>query len=249
MFSALKKVGILCLFPLFGFAEQRWIPLCIEGAIAPFSGKQCRKEVSFETTYPIHVECSYPIFSGKGTLIAEVNKQLKTEAEGRFNYFIQEEISTEEAWDDDCTLSYELFPVYQAPNLISIYGCDFHGRGSHGCTYYEGKTFWQREDSIVNLVLDDLFVKGSGYRQFLLQYCENHFKVSGYGYYSSRSELPPELSFSDLDIFIPTDKGLMIVFRAYTVGGWADGPDTVLIPYTELKNFIDPLGPLKGMFE
>lgn len=37
----------------------------------------------------------------------------------------------------------------------------------------------------------------------------------------------------------------MIIFRAYTVGGLADGPDTVIIPYYALKNFIDAQGPLK----
>jgi hypothetical protein len=38
-----------------------------------------------------------------------------------------------------------------------------------------------------------------------------------------------------------------MIFRAYTVGGWADGPDTVLIPYIKLKEFIDPFGPLKEL--
>ncbi len=240
---------ILCLLPLMGFAEQEGVPLCFEGIVSSRDCERHRKEASFETTGPVHVECSYPVFSGKGILIEQVNRQLKTEVEGRFNCFIQGEMCTEEVWEDGCTLSYELFPIYQAPNLISIYGCDFQGRGCHGCTYYEGKTFWQRGGSVVKLVLDDLFIKESGYRRFLIQYCENYFKSSGYGYYSSRSELLPELSPGDLDIFVPTDKELMIIFRAYTVGGWADGPDIVLIPYAELKKFIDPFGPLKGIYE
>src|SRR5579862_899149 len=247
-FDVLKMFFVICFLPLVGFAEQNGIFSYFE-EINSRSFKQSRKEVSFETTGPVHIEYSYPIFSGSGTLIKQVNIQVKAEVENRFNCYIQAEILTEEMWEDGCTLSYELFPVYQAPNLISIYGCDFQGRGCHGCTYYEGKSFWQKGDMVVKLVLDDLFVKGSEYRPFLLQYCENYFKASGYGYYSSRSELLPELIPSDLDIFIPTDKGLMIVFRAYTVGGWADEPDAVLIPYAEIKKFIDPFGPLKDVFE
>lgn len=241
---------LLYLFPLTCFSEQGWTLLGFEVMFNSSNYEQRWKEISFVTTVPVHVECSYPILSGKGPLVEYVNKELKMEAEDRFDCFVKEEIFSEEAWDEGFTLSYELLPAYQAPNLISIYGYDFQGRGGvHGCTYYEGKTFWQKGDSFVKLVLDDLFIKGSEHRQFLLRYCENYFKASGYGYYSSLSEFPPKLSSNDLDIFVLTNKGLMIVFRAYTVGGWADGPDTVLIPYMDLKQFIDPNGPLQAMLE
>ena len=248
MCNSLKFFLILCLLPLLSFAEQEGILSYFEGTVSSDSCKRNRKEISFETTGPVHIECSYPVFLGKGILIERVNQKLKTEAGDRFDRFIQEEISSKEVWEDGCTLIYGLFPVYQAHNLISTYGCNFQGRGIHGCTYYEGKTFWQRGDSVVEPALDDLFVKGTEYRQFLLQYSENYFKDAGYGYYSSRTEFLPELIESDLDIFVLTNKGLMIIFRAYTVGGWADGPDTVLIPYAKLKKIIDPTGPLKEFF-
>lgn len=247
--SALKIVGFLWLLPLTGFAEQDRTPSSLEEMINSFNCERCRKEISFKTNVPVDVECAYPVFSGKGAFVEYVNKQLKKDAEDRFVDFICGEISAEDVWDEGYALSYDLSPVYQTSNLVSVFGCNFQGRGGHGCSYYEGKTFWQRENSISELVLDDLFLKGSGHREFLLQYCENNFKASGYGYYSSRAEFPPELSPSDLDIFVLTDEGLMIVFRAYTVGGWADGPDTVLIPYTKLQKFIRPHGPLKAMLK
>ncbi len=240
-FSALKMFWTLCLLPLACFAEQEWVPSDLE----ILDCERKKHEVFLETTCPVHVECSYPIFSGQGVLKEYVNQQLQTVAEERFNCFVQEEVASEEIWDDECTISYDLFPVYQSPSLISVFGSNFQGKGSHGCTYYEGNNFWQKGDRVVKLILDDLFVRGSGYRPFLLQCCENYFKASGYGYYSSLPESPPQLESQDLDIFILTSKGLMIVFRAYRVGGWADGPDTVLIPYEKLKQFIDPLGPLK----
>jgi hypothetical protein len=231
-----------CFVVLAGFTGHEWI----DQASSP-GYELCRREISFNTTIPVQIECSYPIFHGHGTLIDAVNLQIKTEAEGRFASFFKEAISEDDLWEDECMLSYALAPVYQTPHLISIFGCAFQGRGSHGCTYYEGLTFWQNGESVVRLGLDDLFIKRGGYRQFLLQYCENEFKASGYGYYSSRPELPPELSPSDLDACVLTNKGLRMIFRAYTVGGWADGPDTVLIPYIKLKEFIDPFGPLKEL--
>ena len=248
MNGLLKVFGILYFLPILSFAEQDGILPYFEGELSLHSCERKMKEVSFETIGPVHIECSYPVFLGKEAFIEQVNQKLKTEAEDHFDRFIQGEISSKEIWEDGCTLSYELFPVYRASNLISACGCNFQGRGIHGCTYYEGKTFWQKGDFIVELVLDDLFVKGTGYRRFLFQYCENYFKATGYGYYSSRRDLLPELKQNDLDIFVLTDNGLMIIFKAYTVGGWADGPDTVLIPYGKLKKFIDLNGPLKEFF-
>ena len=249
MCNLLKFLWILYLLPLLSFAGQGGILSYFEENLSFHSCERKMKEISFEATGPVHVESFYPVLPGEGVLIGHVNQKLKTEAEDHFDRSIQAEISSKEVWEDGCSLSYGLFPVYQSLNLISVYGCNFQGRGVHGCTHYEGKTFWQRGASVVELSLDDLFVKGAGYCQFLLQYCESYFKGSGYGYYSSRAELLPELVESDLDIFVLTDRGLLIIFRAYTVGGWADGPDTVLIPYRKLKKFINPLGVLKEVFD
>lgn len=199
------------------------------------------------TTVPVHIECTYPILSANGILINHVNRQLNNEAESHFNRYVREEIFAEEIWEERCILGCEFFLIYQTSNLISILGCDSQIRDCRGCTYYQGKTFWQKEDSVNELILDDLFIKDSSYREFLLQYCENYFKNMSYGYYSSRKELPPELKIDDLDIFFPTDKALMIIFRSYTVSGWADGPDVILIPYAKLKQFINPFGPLKEL--
>lgn len=241
--GVLKLFWVICLIPLTGFAEQKWASF--EEMMNSSSYEKVTKEISFETRGPVQVSCSYPILFGKGELVEYVNQDLKVKAENQFDKFVEDEKLSDEEWEDECSLSYALFPAYQVSNLISIGGCWSYIRNSHSSTSYEGKNYWRRGDSIIKLFLDDLFIKGSGYRSFMLQYCENYFKSSGYGYYSSLPEFPPQLESHDLDIFVLTDKGLMIIFRAYRVGGSADGPDTVLIPYAELKEFIDPLGPLK----
>jgi hypothetical protein len=232
----------LCLIPLICFAQQESTLIGFDENSASY--ERVTKEISVETTCPVQIERSYPVFFGEGLLIEHVNQELKTEVEKRFDNFVKDEKFSDEVREEECLLSYQLSPVYQAPNLISIFGCESHIRSGRGCSYYEGKNYWHRGGSIVKLVLDDLFIKGSEYHPFLLRYCENYFKSVGYGYYSSLKEFLPELDPNDLEIFVLTDEGLKIVFRAYRVGGWADGPDVVLIPYTELKEFIDPLGPL-----
>jgi len=244
IFMGLWRLGVVIWFlPLFGFT----LPGC-EGSIDANRYEQRSKEISFITTAPIHVHCSYPVFSGAGSLSKYANQYLRGETENRFNCLVREEIFSEEIYDEECVLSHGFVPVYQGNDLISSWGVQSELRWSHGCSYYEGKNFWQKGDSIIELVLDDLFVKGKSHRKFLLQYCEDFFKSSGYGYYSSLPEYPPELDHSDLDIFLITDKGLVIVFRAYRVGGWADGPDTVLISYAKIKEYVDLEGPLKAFF-
>jgi hypothetical protein len=39
-------------------------------------------------------------------------------------------------------------------------------------------------------------------------------------------------------------EGILVIFNAYQVACYAAGPQTVKIPYSELKDFINPKGPL-----
>lgn len=73
----------------------------------------------------------------------------------------------------------------------------------------------------------------------MLRYCEFFFKSRGYGYYSSIPELQIKLGAHDLETFVLTDEGVVIVFQHYRVAGLGDEPDVVLIPYVELRELID----------
>ena len=238
---------LLFLIPIFLFSGDSWIFWGLDEAIDRFDCEQRSMEITFETEQLVTVTSTYPILSEKGALVDYVNERLEYDAENWFDRLVREEKNSKEIWDEDYGVSYALFPVYVKPTLISIFGCENQGRGAHGCSDYEGKTFWRNGDSILEVTLDDLFIKESGYRLFILQYCENALKTSGYGYYSYRKEFLPELSLNDFDVFVLTERGVMIVFSAYKVGGWGDGPDTLEIPYSDLKKFIDPQGPLKSV--
>lgn len=53
----------------------------------------------------------------------------------------------------------------------------------------------------------------------------------------------------DLDAFLLTEKGLLLIFQHYVVDGWNDDPITLLIPYTALTPFMDPDGPIPLFLE
>ena len=151
-------------------------------------------------------------------------------------------------YDNDfggCSLYYQLLPVCCLPNLMSFYGAESQHRACpHGWTHFKGRNFWQNGSSIYEITLKDLFWDGLDWSSVLLEYCDTYFRTTKYGYYAD-NDFTPELLPSDLDIFVVTEKGLVIIFSSYRVNGWADGPDMVLIPYNVIMKYIDPRGPLK----
>jgi hypothetical protein len=89
MFSAMQWIGIFLFFlPLFGFCADHefTLPGC-KGSVDASCYEQRRKEISFITTAPIHVCCSYPVFSGAGSLVKYANQHLRRKAENCFNCY------------------------------------------------------------------------------------------------------------------------------------------------------------------
>lgn len=243
---------LILFFPLQVFSENGSLQKVLEDSVDHVYWEEHSVKTEFETTVEVSAECSYPYFCGNSSLINYVNKNVEFTATGLFRNFVEYEKTSSEEYDKGfggCFFECRFVPVCCFRNLISIYGFESQTRACpHGWTRYKGKNFWQKEREVVELSLEDLFVKDSNWREFIINYCENYFKSVRYGYYAIEYGFEPELEANDLRIFLLTKKGLMIIFESYKVGGWADGPDMVIIPYQKIKNFIDPNGPLRGFF-
>ena len=101
------------------------------------------------------------------------------------------------------------------------------------------------------LKLADVFKPGTRYLQALSAYCikelKKQSKVQG-------SSLPDDMiqsgagpKVNNYKSWVITKKGLEITFDSYQVGPYAAGPQSVLVPYSELKELINPDG-LLGVF-
>jgi hypothetical protein len=129
---------------------------------------------------------SYPHLPETSLLERYVNEVVQKEAHELYDTFVQE-MSTpqEELWEEDGderTLRYDLSLVHSTPDLMSFYGSKYQYRGgAHSSVRYITKTFWQQNDTVRELSLDDLFLPG--YREWLFQYCEDYFKSNRCGYY------------------------------------------------------------------
>lgn len=99
--------------------------------------------------------------------------------------------------------------------------------------------------------ISDIFEKNSNYLQFLSEYCFKELKkkaaandLSDIDYLIKDGTTPEASKFR---VFNFDDKGITITFNPYSVGPWIWGIQSVSIPYKELKNYIDPNGPLGEM--
>ena len=234
------------------FQLLAWTPLEYQDLIDSIECEQVTFETAFDTNVHVEAEISYPRLPGRDRFIQHVNQALKKDAHFRFDQYVQEmRLPLEDVWEDDDLnpeFQYSLYPIYCTSNLISTCGYEYRYRHlPHGSWRPIGRTFWQRDNSVLELTLDDLFLSKSGYQQFLTQYCEDYFRAHKYGYYAYEDPEWPKLEFSDLNTFVLLKKGLLIIFRMYCVDGLNDGPNTFLIPYPILKPFANPDGPIPGL--
>lgn len=208
-------------------------------------------------------ESAYPQFESNDELFQTINQKLSDNAKKRLREFIskvlQEEESLEEfdqeAQDidfDKRELEYKITPIYASDRLVSIFGeLDYYAGLPHGSTHYYGYNYWREGQQIHELTLESLFDPEKDYGNFLIEYCMSTLKRDHVGYCSSNSEgdIPIEIELKDLNIFTLSENGLTITFQPYHVGGWADGPYFVTIPFQTLKHLIKPNGPLSEFVE
>ncbi|OHE77721.1 MAG: hypothetical protein A3F67_12125, partial [Verrucomicrobia bacterium RIFCSPHIGHO2_12_FULL_41_10] len=210
------------------FLAQTLTILLHFGTGDPLYSIDCEKEL-FETAFDtnVHVEASisYPRVAEISPLARYVNEAVRKEAHKLHDAFMQEmSAPQEELWEeygDERTLRYNLSLVHSNPDLMSFYGSKYQYRGGvHGSVRYITKTFCQQDGTIQELSLDDLFLPG--YREWLFQYCEDYFKSNRCGYYDDDDHSWVGFNPKDLDAFLLTEKGLLLLFQNYVVSGYDD---------------------------
>ena len=124
-------------------------------------------------------------------------------------------------------------------------------------SYYQGAAHPNSYTEVVNydlkngkqLKLADLFKPGSKFLQALSSYCIADLKKQqagekGKALLDSEIENGAGPSAKNYQSWKITRKGLGINFDAYQVGPYAAGPQYVVVPYANLKDVINPDGPI-----
>lgn len=130
-------------------------------------------------------------------------------------------------------MNYHLRTVLYSDNIVSLMGEVFvYDHLPHGWIRYEGKTYVKTNEAFKEITLDDLFPQASQ-KEFLRSYCENFFKNNqDFNYLTD--EATWQLNQELINVFVVDHESLIIIFQPYAVGGFADGPYTVTIPFSEL---------------
>jgi len=158
-----------------------------------------------------------------------------------------EEPRPEGSMGSDLNVSYEV--ALAQDDLISV--------GFSIGSYYQGAAHPNTVSDVVNydlkngklLKLADLFKPGAKYLQAIANYCIADLKKQG----KDKGLLDEEIqngaapNAKNYQSWTITKKGLGISFDAYQVGPYAAGPQYVLVPYSSLKDLINPEGPV-GQF-
>ncbi len=95
-----------------------------------------------------------------------------------------------------------------------------------------------------DITLSELFLPNSSYLETIAAFCVAQLKSRDIGFDSSITQGadPTPDNYRNWNI---TNDGLLITFDEYQVTAYAAGPQTVVVPYSELKALIDPQGPLR----
>lgn len=132
-------------------------------------------------------------------------------------------------------MNYHLRAILFSDNVVSLMGDVFvFAHLPHGWTHYEGKTYVKTNGSFIEIALNDLFPQPSQ-MEFLRSYCENFFKGHrDCSYFRGTDPLYGHLDHELIKTFVVDHESLILVFQPYSVGGLADVPLIVKIPFTEL---------------
>ena len=226
-------------------------PIAFTGDVdlAPKQIKENNKKLMYEidARYPQLAGGSNPNFEkfnqvARGFVakkVAEFKKDMAPEED--------EEPRPEGSMGSDLNVSYEV--ALAQDDLISI----SYSVGS----YYQGAAHPNTFSEVVNydlkngrqLKLADLFKPGAKYLQAIANYCIADLKkqAKDKGLLEDEIQNGAAANAKNYRSWTITRKGLGINFDAYQVGPYAAGPQYVLVPYSSLKELINPEGPV-GQF-
>lgn len=145
-------------------------------------------------------------------------------------------ILTESALDEGpFQMNYHLRAILFSENIVSFMGDVFvFAHLPHGWTRYEGKTYVKTNGSFKEISLNDLFPEPSQ-KEFLRSYYDNFFKChDDCSRFLEADPLRDHLDQELIKTFVVDHESLILIFQPYLVGGLADVPITVKIPFNEL---------------
>ncbi|HKU74311.1 MAG TPA: DUF3298 and DUF4163 domain-containing protein [Pyrinomonadaceae bacterium] len=174
--------------------------------------------------------------------VAEFKKEMAPEAGENI-----EETRPADSMGSDLTIGYTV--VLAQDDLVSIdFDVSTYSQGAaHPNSHSETLNYDLKNGRVLKLA--DLFKPGTKYLQAIANYCIADLKkrAATNGLTPEEIEKGAAAKANNYLGWTITKKGLGIDFYPYQVGPYAAGPQFVLVPYSDLKDIINPEGPI-GQF-
>ena len=160
-----------------------------------------------------------------------------------------EEPPPEGSMGSDLSISYEVLLAQDDLVSIEFDVASYYQGAAHPNSYSEVVNFDLKNGKL--LKLSDLFKPGAKFLPALANYCiadlKKQSKEKNLGLLDDQIDEGARARTENYKSWKITRKGLDITFDAYQVGPYAAGPQSVLVPYSTLKDLVNPDGPI-GQF-
>jgi len=209
--------------------------------------KESNKKLMYE------IAAQYPQISGGNNPNFEKFNQVARSSVTKLVADFKKEMAPQEGEDQprpegsmgsDLTVSYDL--ALAQDDLVSLeleVGSYYQG-AAHPNSYTDVINFDLKNGKL--LKLSDLFKPGAKYLQAIATYCIADLKKQAKekGLLDEEIEKGAAANAKNYQSWTITKRGLGINFDSYQVGPYAAGPQFVTVPYSTLKDLINPEGPI-----
>lgn len=190
------------------------------------------------------VKGTYPVFLNTAPGWQALNGLLLAQVQAAQQRFLKDTAGTPlNVPGTKLTQWYNIGVAYAGGDLASLLTMEFADTGgAHPNTVYTSANYQVTENAPQLLGLNDLFTPESGYLnaifQMVLTDLNRQKKANG--------GIPVWDTFSvkDLNVYTLSPVSITFVFSPYVAGPYAEGTYYVVIPYTQLTQYINPKGPL-----
>lgn len=143
----------------------------------------------------------------------------------------------------NCSLEGDYKIVYQNPNIISV---AFDGSsdlaGAHPGPLSHALLVSPKLGKAIKI--SECFKAGTPWLKTISTYCHKALvKEIGESEWVTKGSAPTAANYEQI---LPVKDGLRVIFPVYQVASYADGPKAVLVPYSVVRTYIAPAGPLAG---
>lgn len=191
---------------------------------------------------------SYPLLISKNEVIQNISTKLKDRMKPQIEEYQKD---AKEGFISDLITSTWLFTYdysieYYSDKLISFTGLVYsYTGGAHGNTYFVSSNYSIKDEDSKLLKLSDLFKKETNYVKVISDLIIKDLKKQKAGWVVD-GEIT-SLKEDEIGPFALSPRGIQFAFAPYAVGPYSDGAFFVTISYNQLKEIIDPQGPLSQL--